>query len=206
MTKDNDQLSSLYQQSADEQPSEQVNQKILAMAKQTQQRQRHKESYRKYLPYSMVASIGLIAILVHNFPQHYLAPSPEDFEPQYQEQTQPQAVAESQVQDSALMQTRDKSAAHELQVQSRDTLPTLQKQQHQPQIRSAKRQQENRETPVELTDKKREKQLKVIKKLLAAGKNNKAITRIEQYLVDYSFDSLPPEYQTIYRKSRKNPQ
>lgn len=69
-------IDELYKSHAKEQPPTEVDNAITALAQQSVQSSKKSKikSHRRYLPYSVAASVMLVGILVLNFPQHYLSP------------------------------------------------------------------------------------------------------------------------------------
>jgi len=191
VNKDNDQLSSLYQQTSNEQPSQSVDSDIIRLAKQ--QLGTNKHAYRQYLPYSMVASIGLIALLFHNFPQYYLS----GIEPVEQE-----LKTELKSLDDAPNTSSNQAPTSQWQYQdgARETL--IRSKQHSAKasvLQPSKRQEQSFES---ITEKQRLVHLKRIKQLVLSNNKKQAIKEIAYYLENYSANSLPPEYLAIYQAEK----
>lgn len=67
-------IDKLYKQQAKEQPSIAVDNKITQLAQQSitpTKTIKSNNSSRKYMPFSLIASVMLVGILLLNFPQHY---------------------------------------------------------------------------------------------------------------------------------------
>ena len=64
-------LSSLYQSQANESPSEQLNDKIMALAKEQAKINKKSQAHINNAPYSIAASIMVLGLLVLNFPNFY---------------------------------------------------------------------------------------------------------------------------------------
>ena len=204
MSDKKDQLSIIYKHSAEEKPRAKVDQRILDLAKKHQEKHRP-SSIRKYLPYSMVASIGLIALLIHSFPQYYFSP-PQPNAPLGKFDSQPSS---SKLLEKELAPVQALPAAPEQkwQYQQSDTsvMPEIDKQRI---IHQAKRQQkasisnaQQVKASVQAVEEQRLSKLQHIKQLIDSGEQKPALIAIEQYLEQYSGDSLPKEYLDFYQKN-----
>lgn len=207
MSEKKDQLSTLYQQGANEQPSSQLDKTILEMAKEHQEFKANSSGFRKYLPYSMVASIGLIALLILSFPQYYFAPPQSqeplptfDAEPALSEvleeekipvsplPAKPQSAWQYQQSDTSVMQKAEKQRAmNRVKEQSK-----ADKSDGQRLMASAQAKEEQRLT-----------QLALIKKAVDSGDKEQALIAIQQYVDRYGTKGLTIEYIAIYQKSDK---
>jgi len=186
MNKDNDQLSSLYKQTLNEQPSEQVDKNILKLAQQ--QATKNRAGMRKYLPYSMAASVCLIALLVHNLPQQYDAQMAPPFEHSMPDDI-PMEV------ESTPIQAPNKPSSSQWQYVEQQSI------QQKLSRKKVARSSELMQAKMTEIEKQRLMQLDIINKALLTENKATVLKEIQQYITDYSFDSLPQQYKIIYQDS-----
>ena len=71
-------LSNLYQSQANENPSEQLDDQIIALAKEQAKINKKSHPHINYAPYSIAASIAVLGLLVLNSPNFYQSSIPEN--------------------------------------------------------------------------------------------------------------------------------
>ena len=188
MSDQDKQLSSLYRKIATEQPSAQLDKKILTQASTQHNDNKHiKYNFRrKYLPYSLVASVVFVALLINNFPQYYYenpAELPNKQAPQRIQQ--PQSVAS----DTAITEVSTKKIAPTYNFQTQETLELAPA--HQAAMRLAR--------PLTIT---KQTQLHKIETALTLENKRQAIQAIQQYIELFGQQSLPPKYHQFMQDNQ----
>lgn len=189
MKDDNDDIISLYNSMSTEQPTESQNNKILSLAKQSQATSKAQRSMVKYLPYSMAASVALVAVIVHQFPQQETLLVPDTLPPIQQiPQALPQADEIPQWQYSEEAQLTETEAKH-------DAMPkrALSQKANNSTVLGSKTQYQNTQQA---------RQLAVIERAIKSNKTKQAVEEIEKYIIIYQLDSLPEPYKIFYYKHR----
>lgn len=193
MSDQDNELSSLYQQQAQEQPSAELDNAILDMAKQSIKVNKPK-TMAKYLPYSAAASVAIVALLVSQFePAQYvpsvhepvtqLEPVLEAEEKQAFPQAAPQSIASDAQYDQAPLSAKKR-------VKQQATKEIIQS------ISSR-----NEQRVIQPRDPKA-RQLEQIKRSIKEAPIQQSLELIEIYIKMYQFDSLPKDVKQFYQQHR----
>jgi len=192
-------LNSLYKAAATQMPSEALDQQILALAKAqcSDEKIRAPYSMRKYLPYSVAASVVFVALLVTNYPQYYL-PSPEH-QPSHPELIEAEPVApdtampEIKAEPAASLQYIDKTPMVTSKSQQRAKAVALKP--NSPQAKSLNEDNGNQTLLLEQ-----------ITKAIKTDNKAQALLYIERYIEQFGYQGLPPVVQQYYQRHSKAPQ
>ena len=179
MSTDDKKLSQLYQRQAIEQPSSELDQKIIDHAK-SQLAKTEKTTYK--VPLSIAASMAMVGLLFVNFPQYYQLsppPLPEDFAPTTESTLESTIDYMPTLQSSSPMQLQAKpQAVSDHMIQSKISL--------------------SKSLSSGLTP-DQQQQLKIIDKLLETDRTQ-AIKQLRELQQQYPALKLADKYQSLLKQ------
>jgi hypothetical protein len=189
----NQQLTALYRQQATEQPSPQLDDKILALAKKQSTEQQVKTKKQIFLPYSVAASMALATILFISFPQYYQLSSPDiapDIELLPSTNTTNTPIEPIKNQPATLKRQAAPPTTHQ---RTSDPLA----------MDTAAKQHQSSE--IELAEFSRQPDFSQIELLLSEHKEQQAIEQLKLIKRRYPNFVLPPKYQKLITLSTTEP-
>ncbi|NRA82303.1 MAG: hypothetical protein HRU22_00480 [Gammaproteobacteria bacterium] len=190
MSTDDKKLSQLYQRQAIEQPSNELDQKIIDHAK-SQLAKTEKTTYK--VPLSIAASMAMVGLLFVNFPQYYQLsppPLPEDFAPTTESTLESTIDYMPTLQSSSPMQLQAKP-----QVVSDHMIPSVQGLQ----IKTIKEKVSLSKSLSSGLTPDQQQQLKIIDKLLDTDRTQ-AIKQLRELQQQYPALKLADKYQSLLKQ------
>lgn len=197
MTDHNEDINKRYQQSAKELPSLEVDNHITELAKQSLKLKTPSSmvKHQQLWPYSLVASVMLIGVLVLNFPNNYLSPPALKGLPQAEPAEETTEILHSKPNVEAAPMMELKQAA-----------PKIKKRQAQRQLMMSDENSSFNEklatTPIS-NAKKISSLITVIESQLEKGNEKQAKTNAIHLVERYGKGKLPPQYHYLLTKKVK---
>jgi len=196
MSDQDNKLSSLYKESATQMPSDALDQQILAQAKAQCPTPAVNNPYsiRKYLPYSIAASVFVVTLLVTNFPQYYQQ------SPDFQPESSIRMNDEVPVNEIATPDITKPVASLKAIEQAPMSQPKARQRSNEVSLhRSSPQAKENSEV-----DLSQALLIEQISNAIAADNAQLALIELERFIKTYGIEQLPEPLQQYHQRRNEN--